>query len=230
MIGGKRCILIADDEPKMVRVLTDFLSASGFQILQAFDGEDALDQYYKHNAEIDLVLLDVMMPKADGFQVLKEIRESQSLTPVMMLTAREGEYDQIKGLELGADDYMLKSFSPTILLARIETMLRRVGKGGASDLIYGNIVVNISARTTKVDGKEIELTRREFDLLHYLLRNQKLTLTREQLLNDVWGYDFPGESRIVDTYIKQLRSKLKTSDGQIKTVHGVGYKFEVETP
>ncbi|MFI3177450.1 MAG: response regulator transcription factor [Eubacteriales bacterium] len=227
MIDGKRCILLVDDEEKMVRVLKDFLQANQFHIMQAYNGEEALACYYDHHTEIDLVLLDVMMPICNGFQVLKEIRQNESMTPVIMLTAREGEEDQIRGLQNGVDDYILKSFSPTILLARIETVLRRAGKDYASELTCGDTSIRVSTRRCCIHEKEIELTKREFDLLYYLMLNPAIAFTRDQLLNDVWGYNYEGEDRTVDTYVKQLRAKIRTSGNRISTVYGIGYKYEV---
>ncbi len=227
MKNEKRCILIVDDEQKMVRALKDLLRANGFDVLEAYDGEEALSIYYEHNSIIDLILLDVMLPKLDGFAVLNDIRTNFSLTPVIMLTARDAEYDQLKGLQCGADDYITKNFSPTILLARIETVLRRVGKGISGETQQGDIVINTISHTAFCAGHEIILTRREFELLHFLMLHPSQTLTREQLLNSVWGYNFTGEIRTVDTHIKQLRIKLNSTQTLIKTVHGVGYKFEL---
>ncbi len=227
MFKDKRCLLIADDEAKMVRALKDFLSSNNFHIIEAFDGEEALDKFYLHSAEIDLVLLDVMMPKADGFAVLSDIRKSHSLTPVIMLTARGEEYDQIKGFQYGADDYIRKPFSPSILMARIESILKRTGKAYSDEMKRGELRLNSLKRTVFNQDVEMELTKREFDLLFFLMANQSMIFSREQLLNGVWGYDFIGDVRTVDTHIKQLRTKLKQNSTYIKTVHRVGYKFEV---
>lgn len=226
MINNKRCILVVDDEIRIVKVLKDFLTANNFYILEAYNGEEALDIFYENNSKIDIILMDIMMPKIDGYEVLSEIRKS-SLIPVIMLTAKGQEYDEIKGFNLGSDDYIVKPFSPTLLLARIEAVLKRIGKSEDNTLTIGPISINSVQRTVKVDNTYLDLTRREFDLLAFLITNKGIALTREQLLNEVWGYDFEGEMRTVDTHIKQLRNKLKDYDF-IKTVHRVGYKFSID--
>ena len=175
----------------------------------------------------DLILLDVMMPRLDGLGVLKQIRESSSLTPVVLLTAKGEEYDQLSGFSSGADDYITKPFSPSLLLARVEAVLRRFGKDNQNDLEAGLLSVSAATRTAYLSGKPLELTRREYDLLYFLIVNRNLTFSREQLLNNVWGYDFEGRLRTVDTHIRQLRSKLRDCSDYIKTVHCVGYQFEV---
>lgn len=226
MLNDKRCVLIVDDDTRILRSLKDFLKSNKFHILEATDGRMALDIFYENNTKIDLILLDVMMPIMDGFAVLKEIRET-SLIPVIMLTAKGEEYDQLNGFEKGADDYIPKPFSPSLLLARMEAILRRVGKNEVSELTAGGISVNTLKRTVTVDKTHIELTPREFDLLYYFLLNQGLTLAREQILNAVWGYDFEGDIRTVDTHIKQLRVKIAGYAHYIRTIHRVGYQFEV---
>ena len=226
MFEKKHCILIADDEQKMVRALTDLFSAKGYRVIPAYDGEEALDKYLEHSTEIDLLLLDVMMPKLDGFEVVREIRDTQSLVPIIMLTARGEEYDQLKGFSYGADDYISKPFSPLVLLARVESVLRRVGKDVQSQITVGKLSVDSSNRRAFVDGEEIELTRREYDLLFFLVTNKSIIFTREQLLNNVWGFDYEGSLRTVDTHIKQLRMKLGEAGEYIKTVHCIGYQFE----
>ncbi|MCD7722971.1 MAG: response regulator transcription factor [Clostridiales bacterium] len=226
MVGNKRCILIADDERKMVYALKDFFKANRFYVIEAYDGDDAVEKYWENSTEIDLVLLDVMMPGKDGFEVLRELRENASLVPVIMLTARGAEYDQINGLNSGADDYIQKPFSPTVLLARVEAVLRRFGKAGENEIVAGDITINAVRRSVYVKGEEIELTRREYDLLMFFLNNQSITFTRDQILNNVWGYDFEGGERTVDTHIKQLRIKLKSTADYIRTIHCVGYRFE----
>ena len=227
MINGKNCILIVDDEQKIVRALSDYFTANGYTVLKAYDGEEALDVFYKNVSEIDLIILDVMMPKMNGFDVLKTLREQSHLVPIIMLTAKSEEYDQIKGLNFGSDDYISKPISPTLLFARTEAVLRRVKKNHNTDLVAGNL--KVSRITYKVyDGCEnIDLTKREFDLLCYLMMNEKIILSREQILNAVWGYSYEGDTRTVDTHIKQLRSKLISAD-YIKTIYKVGYKFECE--
>ncbi|HBL40543.1 MAG TPA: DNA-binding response regulator [Ruminococcaceae bacterium] len=175
-----------------------------------------------------MILLDVMLPLKSGLEVLTEIRRNGSLTPVILLTAKGEEYDQVNGFRLGADDYIVKPFSPTLLISRIEAVLRRVGKGGDGVLTDGYISVNMLTHEVKCADKQVELTRREFDLLCFFMTNARLTLTRTQLLNSVWGVNFDGDERTVDTHIKQLRSKLGV-DGCIKTVYRVGYKFDART-
>lgn len=227
MVNGNRYILIADDEPKMVRAIKDFLEANNFKVIDSYDGESALDTFYKYNSEIDLILLDVMMPKLDGFKVLADLRENNILTPVIMITARGEEYDQLKGFKNGADDYVTKPFSPSLLLARIESVLKRVGKSTQNEVVKGDININVATRKVSVCGNDLELTKREFDLLLFFLTNTEITFTREQLLNNVWGYDFEGDIRTVDTHIKQLRTKFRDSTCHIRTIHRIGYKFEV---
>ncbi len=227
MIDNKRCILIADDEPKMVRALRDFFRANGFCVLEAKNGIEAFDVFCSHTNEIDIILLDVMMPEQDGLTTLKEIREASSLIPVILLTAKGEEYDQLSGFSSGADDYITKPFSPSLLMARVEAVLRRFGKDAQKDIVAGELTVNAMTRTVYLSGKELDLTRREYDLLYYLIVNRSLTFSREQLLNNVWGYDFEGGYRTVDTHIRQLRNKLGACADYIKTVHCVGYQFEV---
>lgn len=227
MLNGKRCVLIVDDDTKILRSLRDYLNSNKFYVLESTDGQKALDVFYEHNAEIDMILLDVMMPVMDGFAVLKEIRESSSPVPVIMLTARGEEYDQLNGFKSGADDYIPKPFSPSLLLARMEAVLKRVGKNDANELTAGGIGINTLKRVATVDKTPVELTPKEFDLLRYLLLNQGLTLTREQILNAVWGYGFDGDVRTVDTHIKQLRGKVGGHAHYIRTIHRIGYQFEV---
>lgn len=227
MIDNKRCILIADDEPKMVRALRDFFRANGFCVLEAKNGIEAFDVFCAHTNEIDIILLDVMMPEQDGLTTLKEIRDASSLIPVILLTAKGEEYDQLSGFSSGADDYITKPFSPSLLMARVEAVLRRFGKDAQKDIVAGELTVNAMTRTVYLSGKELDLTRREYDLLYYLIVNRSLTFSREQLLNNVWGYDFEGGYRTVDTHIRQLRNKLGICADYIKTVHCVGYQFEV---
>lgn len=212
----------------MVRALKDLLVANGFAVVCAYDGEQALEEFTKHSTEIDLILLDVMMPKIDGFDVANEIRKSKSLVPIIMLTARGEEYDQLKGFRSGADDYISKPFSQSILLARIDALLRRVGKNADSEIKVGTLKINTSQRTVYVDGDEINLTHREYDLLYFLVINKSIIFTREQILNNIWGFNYEGSARTVDTHIKQLRIKLGEKAPYIKTIHCVGYQFEVE--
>ncbi len=226
MINGKNCVMIVDDEQKIVRALSDFFKANSFSVLTAFDGEEALDIFYDNSASVDIIIMDVMMPKMNGLDVLKKLREENYVVPIIMLTARSEEYDQIMGLGYGSDDYIPKPVSPSLLLARTQAVLRRTNKNHLTDLASGNIKVSRITHTV-TDGIDlIDLTKREFDLLCYLMLNEKIILTRDQLLNNVWGYTYDGDERTVDTHIKQLRSKLK-SGSYIKTIYKVGYKFEV---
>lgn len=226
MLNEKRCVLVVDDEEKITRAIKDFLKINGFEVLCATNGKIALDVFYDNSTKVDMILLDVMMPIIDGYSVLKEIRQS-SLVPVIMLTAKGEEYDQLKGFESGADDYIVKPFSPTLMLARIEAVLKRFGKDITNDLIAGEIKLSVIKRTAYLNDIELELTRREFDLLCYFILNKGLTLSREQILNGVWGYDYDGDIRTVDTHIKQLRIKLLDKAEYINTIHRVGYRFEV---
>jgi DNA-binding response OmpR family regulator len=192
--------------------------------MEAADGRTMLDTFYDNNTKIDMILLDVMMPRIDGFSALKEIRE-YSVVPVIMLTAKGQEYDQLNGFKSGADDYIPKPFSPSLLLARMEAVFKRVGKNEAN-LTAGGISVNTLKRLVAVDNAPLDLTPKEFDLLNYFLLNQALTVSREQILDAVWGYDFEGDERTIDTHVKQLRIKMGKYAGYIKTIHKVGYKFE----
>ncbi|MGN1444082.1 MAG: response regulator transcription factor, partial [Acutalibacteraceae bacterium] len=194
---------------------------------EASDGEQALEVFCEYNTQIDIVLLDIMMPGKDGLSVLDEIRNSFSLVPVILLTAKGEEYDQLSGFSKGADDYITKPFSPSLLLARVEAVLRRFGKSTEKDIVVGNFVICAATRTVLSDGKALELTRREYDLLYFLAVNRSQTFSREQLLDNVWGYDFEGGSRTVDTHIRQLRTKLGKYADCIRTIHCVGYQFEV---
>ncbi|NLM12619.1 MAG: response regulator transcription factor [Epulopiscium sp.] len=227
MFNDKRCVLIVDDDIKILRSLKDFLRGNNFYVLEATDGRMALDVFYENNTKIDMILLDVMMPGIDGFSVLKEIRES-FLVPVIMLTARGEEYDQLNGFNNGADDYIPKPFSPSLLLARMEAVFKRIGKTEANDLTSGKIRINIMKRNVTVNNSHIVLTPKEFDLLYYFILNRGLILSREQILNAVWGYEFMGDLRTVDTHVKQLRNKIGDCAGYIRTIHRVGYQFEVE--
>ena len=228
LVSNKRCILIADDEPKMVRALKDLFSARNFFVIEAYDGSEALEKFSLSDSKADIVLLDVMMPEMSGFEVAMKIRNSGSLVPIIMLTARGEEYDQLQGFNSGADDYISKPFSPSVLLARVEALLRRVGKSAADEINAGALCIKSSSHTAYVNGEEINLTRREFDLLYFLAVNKHLIFTREQLLDNVWGFDYEGSPRTVDTHIKQLRIKLCECAPYIKTVHCVGYQFEVQ--
>lgn len=227
MRGNQRLILIVDDEERIVRVLRDYLTASGYGVLCAKDGEEALEIFYAHNTDIDLILLDVMMPKLDGFSVLRVLRQN-SLVPVIFLTAKGEEYDQIQGFQAGADDYIVKPFSQSVLVLKINALMHRLGKTDTGEISAGEIFVDQARRTVTVAGKSLDFTRREFDLLCYFLLNRGRILTRDQILNEVWGYDFEGELRTVDTHVKQLRGKLGDCAHYIKTAFRVGYRFEVD--
>jgi len=227
VFNDKRCVLIVDDDIKILRSLKDFLKGNNFYVLEATDGRMALNIFYENNTKIDMILLDVMMPGIDGFEVLKEIRKS-SLIPVIMLTARGEEYDQLNGFKKGADDYIPKPFSPSLLLARMEAVFKRIGKSEISDLTAGGIRMCVFRRNVTVNEVPIVLTPKEFDLLYYFMLNQGLTVSREQILNSVWGYEFEGDLRTVDTHVKQLRIKLVDCARYIRTIHRVGYQFEVE--
>ena len=220
-------ILVVDDEARMRKLVRDFLEREGFQVLEAGDGAEAMDLFYEEK-EISLVILDVMMPKMDGWQTLREIRQS-SQVPVIMLTARSEERDELQGFKLGVDEYISKPFSPKILVARVEALLRRTQKGGPSDVLSaGGITVDKTAHLVKIDGKEIELSYKEFELLTYFVENQGIALSREKILNSVWNYDYFGDARTIDTHVKKLRSKMGDKGSYIKTIWGMGYKFEVD--
>ena len=221
-------ILVVDDESRMRKLIKDFLEREGYAILEAGDGMQALDIFYE-NKDVSLIILDVMMPRMDGWEVCKEVRRS-STVPIVMLTARSEERDELKGFELGVDEYISKPFSPKILVARVNALLKRVKGVGADSVIdAGGIAVDKAAHIVKVDGEQIELSVKEFELLVYFLENQKMALTREKILNHVWDYDYFGDARTIDTHVKKLRSKLGEKGNYIKTIWGMGYKFEVES-
>lgn len=220
-------ILIVDDESRMRKLLRDFLEREGYQILEASDGIEAMDMFYA-DKNIDLIILDVMMPRMDGWQVCKEVRE-HSKVPIMMLTARAEEQNELKGFELGVDEYVAKPFSPKILVARVGALLKRVKNvDGDAEINAGGIVINKSAHMVTIDGEIIDLSVKEFELLTYFVENQKIALSREKILNNVWNYDYFGDARTIDTHVKKLRSKLGDKGNYIKTIWGMGYKFEVE--
>ena len=220
-------ILIVDDESRMRKLIRDFLEREGYQILEASDGIEAMDMFYA-NKNIDLIILDVMMPRMDGWQVCKEVRE-HSKVPIMMLTARAEEQNELKGFELGVDEYVAKPFSPKILVARVGALLKRVKNVDEdAEINAGGIVINKSAHMVTIDGENIDLSVKEFELLTYFVENQKIALSREKILNNVWNYDYFGDARTIDTHVKKLRSKLGEKGNCIKTIWGMGYKFEVE--
>ena len=218
-------ILVVDDEQRMRKLVRDFLVKKNFDVMEAGDGEEALDIFYE-NKDIALIILDVMMPKMDGWQVCREIRK-YSQVPIIMLTAKSDEKDELQGFELGVDEYISKPFSPKILVAREEASLRRTNalEEGLKEL--GGISLNQAAHEVKIDGKNIELSYKEFELLTYFINNQGVALSRERILNNVWNYDYFGDARTIDTHVKKLRSKLGDKGEYIKTIWGMGYKFEV---
>jgi two-component system, OmpR family, response regulator ResD len=218
-------VLVVDDEDRMRKLVRDFLVRKDFTVLEAKDGEEALDVFYD-NQDIALILLDVMMPKVDGWQVCREIR-SQSKVPIIMLTAKSEEHDELLGFELGVDEYISKPFSPKILTARVEAILRRTNPELSESILEsGDVSLDRNAHVVKVAGEEIELSLKEFELLEYFMQNKGIALSREKILNNVWNYDYYGDPRTVDTHVKKLRSKLGESRGLIKTIQGMGYKFE----
>lgn len=218
-------ILVVDDEARMRKLVKDFLIKSKFDVLEAGDGEEAVDQFYE-NKDVALIILDVMMPKMDGWEVVREIRK-YSQVPIIMLTAKSDEKDELLGFELGVDEYISKPFSPKILVARVEAILRRTNQLDDGDIEVGGIYINKSAHEVKIDGEPIELSFKEFELLTYFVTNQGVALSRERILNNVWNYDYFGDARTIDTHVKKLRSKLGKKGEYIKTIWGMGYKFEV---
>ena len=221
------CILVVDDEQRMRKLIKDFLTAKGYSILEAEDGEKALQVYEENKSKITLILLDVMMPKLDGWSVLRQIRQ-ESKVPIIMLTARGEEQDELFGFELGVDEYISKPFSPKILVARVEAILKRTNRNEKEIKNYDGIEIDKEGRTVKIDGKLIELSLREYELLVYLVDNENIALSRDKILNNVWNYDYYGDSRTIDSHIKKIRHKLGKKGKYIKTMRGVGYKFEVK--
>ena len=222
-------ILVVDDESRMRKLVRDFLTKKDFAVIEAEDGAQAVDIFFE-NKDIALIILDVMMPKMDGWQVCREIRQ-YSKVPIIMLTERSDERDELLGFELGVDEYISKPFSPKILVARVEAILRRMNLTDQNEsLTAGGIVLDKSAHQVTVDGQVIELSYKEFELLTYFMENQGIALSREKILNSVWNYDYFGDARTIDTHVKKLRSKLGKKGEYIKTVWGMGYKFEVDTP
>ena len=220
-------ILVVDDESRMRKLVKDFLSREGYTVLEAADGVEAMDIFYE-DKDIALIILDVMMPRMDGWQVCREIRES-SKVPVIMLTARSEERDELQGFELGVDEYISKPFSPKILVARVNAILRRtLGTDDGDVISAGGIVIDKAAHIVKIDGKSVDLSYKEFELLAYFIENQGIALSREKILNNVWNYDYFGDARTIDTHVKKLRSKLGEKGEYIRTIWGMGYKFEVE--
>lgn len=223
----KTKILVVDDESRMRKLVKDFLVRQGYTVLEAADGMEAMDYFYE-DKDIALIILDVMMPKMDGWQVCREIR-MHSKVPIIMLTARSEERDELQGFDLGVDEYISKPFSPKILVARVEAILRRTqGSGNTDEISAGGIVVDKAAHTVMSDGLPVDLSFKEFELLTYFIENQGIALSREKILNNVWNYDYFGDARTIDTHVKKLRSKLGDKGEYIKTIWGMGYKFEVE--
>ena len=224
---AKTKILVVDDESRMRKLVKDFLVRQGYTVLEAADGMEAMDYFYE-DKDIALIILDVMMPKMDGWQVCREIR-MHSKVPIIMLTARSEERDELQGFDLGVDEYISKPFSPKILVARVEAILRRTqGSGNTDEISAGGIVVDKAAHTVMSDGSPVDLSFKEFELLTYFIENQGIALSREKILNNVWNYDYFGDARTIDTHVKKLRSKLGDKGEYIKTIWGMGYKFEVE--
>lgn len=220
-------ILVVDDESRMRKLVKDFLIKKNFQVLEAGNGEEAMDIFYEEK-DIALIILDVMMPKMDGWEVCREIRKN-SKVPIIMLTARSDERDELLGFDLGVDEYISKPFSPKILVARVEAILRRTGQSNPEDVLSaGGIVIDKAAHLATVDGNPMELSFKEFELLTYFLENEGIALSREKILNSVWNYDYFGDARTIDTHVKKLRSKMGEKGEYIKTVWGMGYKFEVD--
>ena len=220
-------VLIVDDESRMRKLIKDFLMQKGYSILEAGDGEEALQVFEENKNKINLILLDVMMPKLDGWSVLRQIRQT-SKVPIIMLTARGEEQDELFGFELGVDEYISKPFSPKILVARVEAILKRTNPEEKKLKDYGGIVIDPEGRTVTVDGKQIELSLREYELLKYLVDNANIALSRDKILNNVWNYDYYGDSRTIDSHIKKIRHKLGKKGKYIETIRGIGYKFEVK--
>ena len=219
-------VLVVDDESRMRKLVRDFLVKKDFIVLEAEDGAQAVDIFFS-TKDISLIILDVMMPKMDGWQVCREIREMSDV-PIIMLTAKSDERDELLGFDLGVDEYISKPFSPKILVARVEAILRRSNLLNDDSIITaGEITLNKSAHEVTVAGKQVELSFKEFELLNYFMDNQGLALSREKILNSVWNYDYFGDARTIDTHVKKLRSKLGKQGDYIKTIWGMGYKFEV---
>ena len=222
-------ILVVDDESRMRKLVRDFLEREGYAVLEAGDGMEAMDIFYEEK-DIALIILDVMMPHMDGWQTCREIRK-ESKVPIIMLTARSEERDELQGFELGVDEYISKPFSPKILVARVEAILRRTNTLAAEEILKAGVIeVNKAAHQVLVDGKSVELSYKEFELLSYFMENQGIALSREKILNSVWNYDYFGDARTIDTHVKKLRSKLGKNADYIKTIWGMGYKFEVDEP
>lgn len=220
-------ILVVDDESRMRKLVRDFLVRKDYDVLEAGDGEEALDIFYK-DKEVALIILDVMMPKMNGWEVVREVREN-SKVPIIMLTAKGDESDELMGFDLGVDEYIAKPFSPKILVARVEAILRRTGRSESEETLLemGGIVLDKSAHQVTIDGRPVELSYKEFELLNYFMENAGIALSRERILDAVWNYDYFGDARTIDTHVKKLRSKMGEKGDYIKTIWGMGYKFEI---
>jgi Response regulators consisting of a CheY-like receiver domain and a winged-helix DNA-binding domain len=218
-------VLVVDDEARMRKLVCDFLQKKGYRFVEAEDGEQAIDRFFERK-DIDLIILDVMMPKMDGWAVCKEIRQ-YSKVPIIMLTARSEERDELLGFKLGVDEYISKPFSPKILMARVDAILRRIGQDEEA-ISVGGIVIDKKAHQVTIDGETVELSVKEFELLSYFMENRGVALSREKILNNVWNYDYYGDARTIDTHVKKLRSKMGEKGDYIKTIWGMGYKFEPE--
>lgn len=219
-------VLVVDDESRMRKLVKDFLSKKNFDVLEAENGEQAVDIFFE-SKDIALIILDIMMPKMDGWQVCREVRQ-YSKVPIIMLTAKSDEKDELLGFELGVDEYISKPFSPKILVARVEAILRRSNALEEDIVNVGGILLDKAAHQVKIDGQNIDLSYKEFELLSYFIMNQGVALSRERILNNVWNYDYFGDARTIDTHVKKLRSKMGPKGDFIKTIWGMGYKFEVE--
>ena len=220
-------VLIVDDESRMRKLIKDFLMQKNYKILEAGDGEEALKVFEENQNKISVILLDVMMPKLDGWSVLRQIRQT-SKVPIIMLTARGEEQDELFGFELGVDEYISKPFSPKILVARVQALLKRTKPEEKEIEDYGGITINSKGRTVTVDGKQVEMSLREYELLKYLVDNKGIALSRDKILNNVWNYDYYGDSRTIDSHIKKIRHKLGKKGKYIQTIRGIGYKFEIK--
>ncbi len=222
-----KMILIVDDESRIRKLIKDFIEQEEYSVLEAADGEEAVEQFESNINKVKLVILDVMMPKQDGWSALRQIRQISNV-PVIMLTARSEEQDELFGYELGVDEYVSKPFSPKILIAKIKAILQRTSPKEIEKKNYDGIEIDTEGRNITVDGKQVELSLREYELLKYLLDNENVALSRDKILNNVWNYDYYGDSRTIDSHIKKIRHKLGKKGKYIKTMRGVGYKFEIK--
>ena len=225
-IMDKIKVLVVDDESRMRKLVNDFLSRKNYEVIEAGDGEEAIDKFYE-DKDIALIILDVMMPKMDGWEVCRQIRKN-SKVPIIMLTAKGEENDELTGFDCGADEYISKPFSPKILTARVDALVRRAYQIDSSEVVeIGGIEIDKAAHQVKIDGQEIELSYKEFELLSYFVENKGIALSREKILNNVWNYDYFGDARTIDTHVKKLRKKMGDKGDCIRTIWGMGYKFEV---